>query len=143
MKTFLHHVSRSCYTNMTKSIKITDPEIFDLLNKETNRQVQSINLIASENYPSNSVYQSLGSTFQNKYSEGLPGARYYGGTEFIDEVELLAQKRALELFKLDPLVWGVNVQSLSGSPANMNVYNAFLNIGEKAMGLKLSCGGVY
>lgn len=113
-----------------------------LVLEEIARQRRCINLIASENYPSQAVYEALGSPLQNKYSEGYPGARYYGGTEVIDKIELLAQKRALSLFGLDPTRWGVNVQSLSGAPANFNVYNALLHPGDRAMGLKLSCGGV-
>jgi len=119
-----------------------DPEMHKLVLEETARQRRCINLIASENYPTQAVYEALGSPLQNKYSEGYPGARYYGGTEVIDKIELLAQKRALSLFGLDPTRWGVNVQCLSGAPANFNVYNAFLQLGDRAMGLKLSCGGV-
>jgi hypothetical protein len=73
---------------------------------------------ASENFTSASVLEALGSVMQNKYSEGYPNARYYGGNENIDKAELLCQQRALDAFKLDPAEWGVNVQSLSGSPAN-------------------------
>ena len=77
----------------------------------------------------------------NKYSEGYPGARYYGGNEYIDENELLCQKRALELFRLDPAKWGVNVQPLSGSPANFETYNAVLSPHDRFMGLDLPSGG--
>ena len=77
----------------------------------------------------------------NKYSEGYPGARYYGGNENIDENELLCQKRALEVFRLDPAKWGVNVQALSGSPANFAVYNALLSPHDRLMGLDLPSGG--
>lgn len=78
-------------------------------------------LIASENFTSRAVLDALGSVLSNKYSEGYPGARYYGGNENIDQVELLCQKRALETFHLNEAEWGVNVQSLSGSPANFQV----------------------
>lgn len=77
----------------------------------------------------------------NKYSEGYPGNRYYGGNEHIDQVELLCQKRALEAFNVDPEKWGVNVQSLSGSPANLEVYQAIMRPHDRLMGLDLPHGG--
>lgn len=77
----------------------------------------------------------------NKYSEGLPGARYYAGCKHIDEIELLCQKRALEAYHLDPEKWGVNVQPLSGSPANLHVYQALMKPHERLMGLDLPHGG--
>lgn len=77
----------------------------------------------------------------NKYSEGLPGARYYGGNQHIDRIELLCQKRALEAFHLDNAKWGVNVQTLSGSPANLQVYQALMAPGGRLMGLDLPHGG--
>jgi glycine/serine hydroxymethyltransferase len=83
--------------------------------------VQGLELIPSENFVSASVMEAVGSVMTNKYSEGYPGARYYGGNKFIDQAERLCQKRALEAFHLDPEQWGVNVQSLSGSPANFQV----------------------
>ena len=86
--------------------------------------VQGLELIPSENFVSASVMEAVGSVMTNKYSEGYPGARYYGGNEFIDQAESLCQKRALEAFRLDPEQWGVNVQSLSGSPANFQVRHA-------------------
>jgi glycine hydroxymethyltransferase len=98
-----------------------DPELCNLIEQEKARQRNSLVLIASENFTSKAVLQALGSVLSNKYSEGYPGARYYGGNENIDQVELLCQKRALEAFHLDPAEWGVNVQSLSGSPANFQV----------------------
>ena len=98
-------------------------------------------MIASENFTSKAVMEALGSCLTNKYSEGYPGKRYYGGNEFIDKIELLCQKRALEAFGLDPAVWGVNVQALSGSPANFAVYTALLQPGDKIMGLSLAHGG--
>ncbi|KAG2431513.1 hypothetical protein HXX76_009527 [Chlamydomonas incerta] len=85
--------------------------------------------------------QALGSCMTNKYSEGRPNARYYGGNEYIDQVELLCEKRALELFGLDPAEWGVNVQPLSGSPANFAVYTALLQPHDRIMGLDLPHGG--
>jgi glycine hydroxymethyltransferase len=85
--------------------------------------------------------EAVGSVMTNKYSEGYPGARYYGGNEFIDQAERLCQKRALESFRLDPEKWGVNVQPLSGSPANFQVYTALLNPHDRIMGLDLPHGG--
>ena len=85
--------------------------------------------------------QALGSCLTNKYSEGYPGKRYYGGNEVIDKIELLCQRRALEAFRLNPEEWGVNVQPLSGSPANFAVYTGLLQPGAKLMGLSLAHGG--
>lgn len=85
--------------------------------------------------------EALGSCLTNKYSEGYPGKRYYGGNQYIDQVETLCQKRALEAFRANPEEWGVNVQPLSGSPANFAVYTALLGPGGKLMGLSLTHGG--
>jgi glycine hydroxymethyltransferase len=109
--------------------------------KEVQRQRESIILIASENVTSRAVFDALGSPMSNKYSEGLPGARYYGGNQHIDEIELLCQKRALEAFSLDPAKWGVNVQPHSGSPANLQVYQALMPPHGRLMGLDLPHGG--
>lgn len=106
---------------LNQSLVDTDPELNQLIEQEKARQRNSLVLIASENFTSKAVLDALGSVLSNKYSEGYPGARYYGGNENIDQVELLCQKRALEAFHLDPEEWGVNVQSLSGSPANFQV----------------------
>lgn len=102
---------------------------------------RGIELIASENFTSRPVMEVLGSCLTNKYSEGQPGARYYGGNENIDKVELLCKKRALEAYHLDPEHWGVNVQPYSGSPANFAVYTALLNPHDRIMGLDLPSGG--
>lgn len=118
-----------------------DPAVFDIIEKEKNRQKHFINLIPSENFTSQAVLDALGSVMQNKYSEGYPGARYYGGNEFIDQAELLCQHRALEAFSLDSKAWGVNVQALSGAPANLYVYSALLNTHDRLMGLDLPHGG--
>lgn len=118
-----------------------DTQIKKLIDAEAKRQKSVINLIASENYVSKDVLEALGSVLTNKYSEGYPGARYYGGNSIIDKVEQLAIDRALKLFKLDPKKWHANVQALSGSPGNMAVYSALVPIGGKIMGLKLSSGG--
>lgn len=118
-----------------------DTQIKKLIDAEAKRQKSVINLIASENYVSRDVLEALGSVLTNKYSEGYPGARYYGGNTIIDKVEQLAIDRALKLFKLDPKKWHANVQALSGSVGNIAVYSALVPIGGKIMGLKLSSGG--
>jgi len=109
-----------------------DKLIENLIKKETKRQSDTINLIASENYVSKDVLQALGSVFTNKYAEGYPGKRYYGGNEFVDQVENLARERALGLFKLSSEDWSVNVQPYSGSPANLAVYLALVPAGDPA-----------
>ena len=115
--------------------------MFELIKSEMNRSKRGINLIASENYTSNSVFQCLGNPTQNKYSEGQPFKRYYGGNDVIDKIESLAKSRALELFGLDPEVWDVNMQCLSGCVANIVAYSSVLDIGDRALGMRLSEGG--
>ena len=132
----LHEVSR-----LNRSLQESDPELYGIMEDEKVRQVQSLVLIASENFTSKAVLDALGSVMSNKYSEGYPNARYYGGNENIDRAEILCQKRALEAFNLDPSEWGVNVQPLSGSPANFQVYTALLNPHDRIMGLDLPHGG--
>merc|ERR1719157_240601 len=122
-------------------LSTTDPLLAQLIESEKGRQRDSLVLIASENFTSKSVFDALGSVMSNKYSEGYPNARYYGGNEHIDKVELLCQSRALKCFNLDPEEWGVNVQSLSGSPANFQAYCAVLNPHDRIMGLDLPHGG--
>ncbi|OAY68660.1 Serine hydroxymethyltransferase, mitochondrial [Ananas comosus] len=122
-------------------LEAVDPEIADIIELEKARQWKGLELIPSENFTSVSVMQAVGSIMTNKYSEGYPGARYYGGNEYIDMAESLCQKRALEAFRLDPAKWGVNVQSLSGSPANFQVYTALLKPHERIMALDLPHGG--
>lgn len=129
------------FSILTQTLSKSDPELAHIIDKEKYRQQNSISLIASENTTSNAVHEALSSCMSNKYSEGLPGARYYGGNKWIDEVETLCMKRALDCFNLDPNEWGVNVQPLSGSPANFQVYTALLKPGDKLMGLDLSHGG--
>lgn len=124
-----------------KSLSEFDPEIYELIKKEEYRQYSGLELIASENYTSKSVLDCLGSCLTNKYSEGNVGARYYGGNEFIDEIEKICMDRALKAFRLDSEKWGVNVQPYSGSPANLAVYLGLINPGEKIMGLDLPSGG--
>ena len=118
-----------------------DKKIESLIKNETKRQKNVINLIPSENYVSKDVLTALGSILDNKYAEGYPHARYYGGQRYIDELEILCQERALKLFKLKKDLWHVNVQPLSGSPANLAVYLALVPKGGKVMGLPLSSGG--
>lgn len=118
-----------------------DLQIKKLIDTERKRQKKVINLIASENYASKDVLEALGSELNNKYSEGYPGKRYYGGNEIIDKVENLCIERALKLFGLDKTKWHVNVQALSGSPANLAVYTALVPQGGKIMGMSLAHGG--
>lgn len=125
-----------------------DKQLMRILTSETVRQNQSLQLIASENYTSIGVMQANGSIFTNKYAEGLPpktidgpSRRYYGGCENIDVLESLCQERALDAYNLDPKVWGVNVQSYSGSTAVFSAISTLLEPGEKLMGLELKSGG--
>jgi glycine hydroxymethyltransferase len=119
------------------SIQAEDPRMYEILKREEQRQREGIELIASENYVSKAVLEAMGSVLTNKYSEGYPGKRYYGGNEIIDEAENLAIARAKELFGAEH----VNVQPLSGSPANLAVYMALLQPGEKVLGFSLDQGG--
>jgi glycine hydroxymethyltransferase len=118
-----------------------DKQIEKLIKAEEVRQKKTISLIASENYVSEDVLKALGSKFTNKYSEGYPGKRYYKGQTFTDKVEILCRERALKLFGLSKNNWAVNVQGLSGSPANLAVYLALVPVGGKVMGMTLSHGG--
>jgi glycine hydroxymethyltransferase len=129
--------TRTAHTDSTDS----DPDVFQLIQREHDRQKQGIELIASENFVSPAVQRALGSCLTNKYSEGLPGARYYGGNAVIDELEELCQHRALQLFGLSPDEWSVNVQAYSGTPANLAVYSALLEPNGRLMGLDLPSGG--
>ncbi|MFA6006707.1 MAG: serine hydroxymethyltransferase [Candidatus Paceibacterota bacterium] len=118
-----------------------DKEIKDLIKAETKRQKSVVNLIASENYVSKDVLEALGSVLTNKYAEGYSGARYYGGNIISDKVEDLCKARALKTFGLKDTEWAVNVQALSGSPANLAVYLALVEPGAKVMGMSLAHGG--
>jgi len=126
---------------LSASLHESDPEIFDILEREKQRQKNSIALIASENFTSTAVLEALGSVMQNKYSEGYPGRRYYGGNEFIDMAEIACQKRALETYRVSGEEWGVNVQPHSGSPANFQTYTALLGPHGRMMALDLPHGG--
>lgn len=119
------------------TLKSQDPELYSLLEKETGRQNNNFELIASENFASKSAIEAMGSVLTNKYAEGYPGKRYYGGCEFVDEVEELARERAKKLFGAD---W-VNVQPHSGASANSAVYLAFMQPGDTLLGLDLAHGG--
>ena len=118
-----------------------DKQVEKLIKDEEKRQKSVVNLIASENIVSDDVLKALGSKLTNKYAEGYPGRRYYGGNQIVDKVETLCMARALKLFKLKDTEWHVNVQPLSGSPANFTVYSALVPVGGKIMGMKLSSGG--
>ncbi len=118
-----------------------DKEIEKLIREEAARERKVVNLIASENFVSNDVLEALGSVFTNKYAEGYPGGRYYGGTVVADKLENTVRKRALKLFHLSPNEWSVNVQPYSGSPANLAIYLALVPPGEKIMGMSLAMGG--
>lgn len=120
-----------------KFLPTADSEIYELIEKEETRQKNGIELIASENYTSPAVLETMASVLQNKYSEGYPGKRYYAGNEVVDSVESLAIERAKKLFGAE----FVNVQALSGSPANLAVYFALVEPGDKILGLKLDHGG--
>lgn len=122
---------------MYKKITLYDKDIESLIENENKRQEENIELIASENYVSEDVLKAVGSCLTNKYGEGYPNKRYYGGCENIDKIELLAQERASELFN----VKYVNVQPYSGSVANAAVFMSLLNPGDKVLGLSLASGG--
>lgn len=120
-----------------KNLKKQDPKIYELITSEAKRQQEGMELIASENYVSKAVLEALGTVFTNKYSEGYPGKRYYGGQMFTDPLETLAIERAKKIFGAEH----VNVQPHSGAPANMIAYNAVLKPGDTVLGMDLSHGG--
>jgi glycine hydroxymethyltransferase len=122
-------------------LKDNDPFLYDIIKDEFLRQKRGLELIASENFTSQSVMECNGSILTNKYSEGQINNRYYGGCENIDRIESLCKSRAINAYRLDPDVWDVNVQPYSGSPANLAVYTALLNPHERIMGLDLPSGG--
>src|SRR5689334_21350995 len=114
-----------------------DPDVADIIRREVDRQREGLELIASENFVSEAVLEAMGTPLTNKYAEGLPGKRYYGGCEFVDQVEQLAIDRAKQLFNAEH----ANVQAHSGAQANAAVYLAFLKPGDTVLGLDLSQGG--
>ena len=124
-------------TDSARAIAHADPQIADAIEREAKRQHDGLELIASENYPSPPVLAAMGSILTNKYAEGYPGRRYYGGCEFVDIVETLAIERATSLFGAQH----ANVQPHSGSQANLAAYYALLEPGDTAMGLELNHGG--
>lgn len=129
--------SNSFSSDNLRAIQQTDPEIYQLIRNEEERQREGLEMIASENYTSVAVMQAQGSVLTNKYAEGYPGKRYYGGCEFVDGVESLAIQRACELFQCK----FANVQAHSGSQANMAVMLALLKPGDRILGMDLSHGG--
>jgi glycine hydroxymethyltransferase len=122
---------------MTRRLSTTDPEIFEAVRNETKRQAFTLEMIASENFVSEAVLEAQGSVLTNKYAEGYPGKRYYGGCEFVDVAESLAIERAKKIFGVDH----ANVQPHSGSQANTAVYIAALKPGDTILGMNLSHGG--
>ena len=122
---------------LNDSLEVVDKEIFDAIQKEHKRQNEKIELIASENFASKAVMEAMGSVFTNKYAEGYPGKRYYGGCQNVDVAENLARDRAKEIFGAEH----ANVQPHSGAQANMSVYFTVLNPGDTILGMNLSHGG--
>jgi len=120
-----------------KTLQQIDPEIFKTIADETARQDEKLEMIASENFTSRAVMEAMGGVMTNKYAEGYPGNRYYGGCEFVDEAENIARDRACELFGAAY----ANVQPHSGSTANMGVYFSFLKNGDRVLGMDLAHGG--
>ncbi|KAJ9451892.1 Serine hydroxymethyltransferase 2 [Diplonema papillatum] len=130
-----------CRRGGSDALAVVDPEMAALLQQELVRQASGLELIASENFASRHVLETLGSVATNKYAEGLPGARYYGGTEVVDEMENLTRSRCLQAYRLDPNEWGVNVQPYSGSVANFAALSSILKPHDRLMGLDLPDGG--
>eukprot|EP00817_Percolomonadidae_sp_ATCC50343_P002816 CAMPEP_0117424276 /NCGR_PEP_ID=MMETSP0758-20121206/4729_1 /TAXON_ID=63605 /ORGANISM="Percolomonas cosmopolitus, Strain AE-1 (ATCC 50343)" /LENGTH=441 /DNA_ID=CAMNT_0005207961 /DNA_START=35 /DNA_END=1357 /DNA_ORIENTATION=+ len=126
---------------LRRTVAEQDPEIAKLIEEEKKRQFRGLEMIASENFTSAAVIECLGSCLTNKYAEGTPYHRYYGGTEVVDKIESLAQERALKAFSLNAEEWAVNVQPYSGSIANWAAYNAVLKPNDRIMGLDLPSGG--
>ena len=135
---FIRYLNTFIYRrDFMKSLDEVDIEIFNAIEDEKNRQNDGLELIASENFTSNAVLEAQRSAMTNKYAEGYPGKRYYGGCKFVDIAETLAIERAKKLFKADH----ANVQPHSGTQANMAVYFSCLNVGDTVLGMDLSCGG--
>lgn len=126
---------------LQQPLSVIDPEIYQIIKDENNRQKNGLELIASENFTSCAVMDAIGNCLNDKYSEGYIGARYYGGTENVDKIEALCIQRALEAYNLSPEEWGVNVQPYSGSPANFAVFTGVVGPHGRIMGLDLPDGG--
>ncbi|KAI0496102.1 hypothetical protein KFK09_022409 [Dendrobium nobile] len=124
-----------------QTLSVADPDVHEIMEKERQRQIKGIELIASENFVCQAVLDALGSHLTNKYSEGMPGARYYGGNQYIDQIERLCCERALVAFGLDPDCWSVNVQPYSCTSANFAVYTGLLQPKDRIMGLDSLSGG--
>src|SRR3989338_2281502 len=135
-----------------QKLKKQDPALFRFIRAELERQAATVDLIPSENFASPAILEALGSELTNKYSEGYPGRRYYPGNRWYDAIERLAQERALRTFKLSPKHWSVNVQPYSGSPANIAIYAALMELacppkhggrkrGDTFLGMALASGG--
>ena len=135
-----------------QKLKKQDPALFRFIRAELERQAATVDLIPSENFASPAILEALGSELTNKYSEGYPGRRYYPGNRWYDAIERLAQERALRTFKLSPTHWSVNVQPYSGSPANIAIYAALMELacppkpggrrrGDTLLGMALASGG--
>ncbi|CAG9767418.1 unnamed protein product [Ceutorhynchus assimilis] len=140
-KGVFHQAIRMSSATLQQSVWENDPELYEMIKSEKKRQLRGLELIASENFTSTAVLNCLGSCLTNKYAEGYPGTRFYGGTKFVDQVETLCQNRALSAYRLSPDEWGVNVQPLSGSPANFAVYTGVVEPHGRIMGLDLPDGG--
>src|SRR6185295_5277302 len=121
----------------SRNLKAADPEVWNAINQERRRQNEGLELIASENFVSRAILEAAGSIFTNKYAEGYPGRRYYGGCEFVDVVEQAAIDRARTLFGAEH----ANVQPHSGTQANMAVYFTLLKPGDTVLGMNLAHGG--
>src|SRR5687768_9015379 len=121
----------------TSALATTDPAVAGAIKREENRQRNTLEMIASENFTSDAVLEAVGTVLTNKYAEGYPGRRYYGGCEFVDEIETLAIDRAKALFGMGH----ANVQPHSGAQANMGVYFGLIKPGDVVMGMKLDQGG--
>lgn len=127
--------------NLTKNLSEIDPEIYQIIKDENQRQIQGLELIASENFTSCAVMEAIGNCLNDKYSEGYIGARYYGGTQNVDKIEALCIQRALDAYHLSADEWSVNVQPYSGSPANFAVFTGVVGPHGRIMGLDLPDGG--
>ncbi|MBI4466538.1 MAG: serine hydroxymethyltransferase [Acidobacteria bacterium] len=130
-------MSASASARLNRPLKEVDPEVYEAIYRETRRQADTLELIASENFTSEAVLEATGSVFTNKYAEGYPGRRYYGGCEFVDVVESLARERAKKLFGAEH----ANVQPHSGTQANIAVYETVLQEGNPVLGMNLTHGG--